>query len=128
MLFRFLQVSEQKIGNVIEKTFKLIVKVVDSKKNSAIKEVNIKIFRIEKEPISPEQWVENLKNGAAFKRLILVASTDNEGIVTVALVAGSYEVKLEAYSLSQICELTQNKELLFIEPKKHLVGMTKIIC
>jgi hypothetical protein len=111
-------VSEQKIVNFTENTYKLIVKVADSKKNP-IKDVNIKIFRIEKEPISPQQWAENLKNGEAFKRLTLVANTDNQGIVTAPLEAGSYEVNLEAYSLSQICELTQNKELLFIEPKKH---------
>jgi hypothetical protein len=111
-------VTEQKIGNFTENTYKLIVKVADSKKN-AIKDVNIKISRIEKEPISPQQWAENLKNGEASRRLKLVASTDKEGIVTAALVAGSYEVNLEAYGLSQICELTQNKELLFIEPKKH---------
>jgi hypothetical protein len=107
------------MGNVIEKTYKLIVKVVDSKKNGAVKDFKIKIFRNEKEPISPELWAENLKNGAAFKRLVLIASTDNEGIVTAELVAGSYEFKLEAYGLSEICELTQNKEILFIEPKKH---------
>jgi hypothetical protein len=106
------------MGNVIEKTYKLIAKVVDSK-NGAVKDVKVKIFRNEKEPISPEQWAENLKNGAAFKRLALFANTDNEGIVTAELVAGSYEVKLEAYGLSEICELTQNKEILFIEPKKH---------
>jgi hypothetical protein len=111
-------VSEQKAVNILEETFQLIIKVVDSK-NRVVKSANIKIFRIEKEPISPMQWAENIKNGAAFKRLMLVSSTGNEGIVSSALVAGTYEVKLEAYGLSQICELTQNKELLFIEPKKH---------
>ena len=108
--------SEQKI----ESFYKLIIKVVDSKKNSAVKNVNVKIFRKEKEPISPEQCAENIKNGAAaFKRLILTASTDNDGIVTAEVAVGSYEVKLEAYGLSEICELTQNREILFIEPKKH---------
>lgn len=111
--------SEQKIDSVIEKTYKLIIKVADSKKSSAIKNVSVKIFRKEKEPISPEQCAENIKNGAAFKRLILIASTDNEGIVTAEVAAGSYEVKLEAFGLSEICDLTQNKEILFIEPKKH---------
>jgi hypothetical protein len=107
--------SEQKI----ESFYKLIIKVVDSKKIGAAKNVGVKIFRKEKEPISPEQWAENIKNGAAFKRLILTASTDNEGIVTTELAAGSYEVRLEAYGLSEICELTQNTEIRFIEPKKH---------
>jgi hypothetical protein len=107
--------SEQKIENF----YKLIIKVVDSKKSGAAKNVGVKIFRKEKEPISPEQYSENIRNGAAFKRLILTASTDNEGIVTAEVAAGSYEVKLEAYGLSEICELTQNKEIRFIEPKKH---------
>jgi hypothetical protein len=112
-------VSEQTIVNVIEKNYNLTVKVVDSKKNDVIKNVSIKIFRNEKEPISPEQFTENIKNGAAFKRLILIASTDNEGIVTAELAAGSYEVNLEAYGLKEICQLDHNKEILFIEPKKH---------
>jgi hypothetical protein len=111
-------VSEQTIVNVIENKYKLTVKVVDFKKN-VIKNVSVKIFRIEKEPISPEQFAENIKNGAAFKRLMLIASTNNEGIVTAELAPGSYEVNLEAYGLREICQLDQNEEILFIEPKKH---------
>jgi len=110
--------SKQKIDSAVEKTYKLIVKV-NSKKNRAVKDINVKILRYEKDPISTEQWVENIKNGAAFKTLILNASTDNEGNVTAELAAGTYEVKLEACGLSEICELTQNKEILLIEPKKH---------
>lgn len=110
--------SGQTIVNVIEKNYKLTVKVVDSKKH-VIKNVSIKIFRNEKDPISPEQYAENIKNGAAFKRLILTANTNNEGLVTAELAPCTYEVKLEAYGLKEICQLDQNKEILFIEPKTH---------
>lgn len=109
--------SEQKIDAAVENIYKLIVKV-NSKKNGALKDINVKIFRDEKDPISTEQWVENIKNGAAFKRLVLVANTDNEGNVTTELPAGSYEIKLETYGLSENCELTQNKEIILVEPKK----------
>lgn len=109
----------QKVEGVLEKTYVLVVKVVNFQKNKPIKNVNIKVFRLEKEPITLKQWAENLKNGTPFKRLILSMKTDNNGNVTAELPEGVYEAKVEEYGLNKVCELTQNAEMLFIEPKKH---------
>ena len=102
----------------MEKTYTLVLKVVNFQKNTPIKNVNVKVFRLEKEPITPKQWAENLKNGSPFKTLILSRNTDNNGNVTAELPEGVYEAKVEKYGLSKVCELTHNVEILFIEPKK----------
>ena len=96
----------------------LVVRVVGSQRNKPIPNVNVKVFRVEKGAITPKQWVENLKNGTPFKTLIISMSTDNNGNVTAELPEGDYEAKVERYGLNQVCELIQNLEILFIEPKK----------
>ena len=111
--------STQKVDNILKKTYVLVVKVVNFQKNKPIKNANIKVFRLEKEPITLTQWTENLKNGAPFKRLMLSMDTDNNGAVTTELAEGSYEAEVEKYGLNKVFELTQNDEILFIEPKKH---------
>ena len=108
----------QKVDPVLEKTYALVVRVVNFQ-NKPIKDVNVKVFRLEKAPITLQQWVENLKNGAPSKRLVLSMNTDYNGNVTAELAMGSYEVKVEKYGLNKVCELTVNDEVLFIEPKKH---------
>ena len=107
------------MDSVLEKTYTLILRVVNFQENKPIKNVNVKVFRLEKEPITVKQWAENLKNGNPFKMLILSMDTDNNGNVTAELTEGSYEVKVEKYGLNKVCELTQNDEVTFIEPKKH---------
>jgi 5-hydroxyisourate hydrolase-like protein (transthyretin family) len=107
------------LNSVLEKTYMLVVRVVNFQKNTPIKNVNVKVFRLEKEPITPKQWAENLKNGTPFKRLILSMNTDNNGKVTAELTEGVYEAKVEKYGLNKVYELTQNNEVLFIEPKLH---------
>jgi hypothetical protein len=104
---------------VLEKTYTLVLKVVNLKKNTPIKNVDIKVFRLEKEPITPKQWAENLKNGTPFKTLMLSMNTDDNGNITGELAEGVYEGRVEKYGLSKVFELTQNYEVLFIEPKKH---------
>ncbi len=107
------------MDSVLEKTYRLIVRVVGSQRNKPIPDVNVKVFRVEKGPITPKQWTENLRNGTPFKTLIISMSTYSDGTVTVELPEGVYEAKVEGYGLNQVCELTQNLEILFIEPKKH---------
>jgi hypothetical protein len=107
------------LDSVLEKTHTLVVKVVDFQRNEPIKNVNVKVFRLEKEPITPKQWAENLKNGTPFTRLIFSKNTGNDGNVIAELTEGVYEVKVEKYGLGTVYELTQNVEVLFIEPKKH---------
>ena len=109
----------QEVAVALEKTYVLVVRVVNFQRNKPIKDVNVKVFRLEKEPITLEQWAENLKNGTPFKRLMLSMNTDDNGNVTAELAEGSYEVKVEKYGLNKVCELTQNDSVLFIEPKKH---------
>jgi hypothetical protein len=46
-------------------------------------------------------------------------NTDNNGNVTAELPEGVYEAKVEKYGLSKVCELKQNDEVLFSEPKKY---------
>ena len=104
---------------VLEKNYVLVVSVVNFQQNKPIKNVNVKVFRLEKEPITVEQWAENIKNGTSFKRLMLSMNTDNDGNVTAELAEGSYEVEVEIYGILKVCELTQNSKVLFIEPKKH---------
>jgi hypothetical protein len=103
----------------LEKTNTLVLKLVNSTKNNPIKDINVKIFKLEKEAITLKQWTENLKNGTPFKRLILSTNTDNNGDVTIDLPEGIYEAIIEKYGLTKICELTKNVEVLFVEPKKH---------
>jgi hypothetical protein len=107
------------LDSFLEKTHTFTVNVVNSKEDKPVKNVNVKVFRLEKESITLKQWTENLKNGTPFKRLILSMNTDNNGDVTAELPAGVYEVKVEEYGLSKDCELKQNVEILFVEPKKR---------
>ena len=109
----------QEIAVALEKTYVLVVRVVNFQRNKPIMNVNVKVFKLEKAPITLQQWTENLKNGASNERLILSMNTDNDGNVTAELADGSYEVKVEKYSLNKTFELTQNERVLFIEPKKH---------
>ncbi len=109
----------QEVAVALEKTYVLVVSVVNFQGNKPIKDVNVKVFRLEKVPITPEQWAENLKNGVPFKRLILSMNTDDNGDVTAELAEGFYEAEVEKYGLNKVCELTQNNRVLFIEPKKH---------
>jgi hypothetical protein len=105
--------------SVLKKTYRLTVRMVDFKENKLIKNVNVKVFRMEQESITLSQWTENLKNGTPFKRLVLSVNTDNNGVVTAELPEGVYEAKVEKYALNKACELNQNSEILFAEPKKH---------
>jgi hypothetical protein len=107
------------LASVLEKIYRFTVKVVDSQRNKLIQDVNVKIFRVEKGPITPKQWAENLRNGTPFKTLMISANTDITGSVKAELPEGVYEAKVEAFGLNQVCELTQNLEALFIEPKKR---------
>jgi hypothetical protein len=107
------------LDSVLEKTYTLVVRVVDFDGNKPIKNVGITVFRDEKEPITLKQWGENLKNGAPFKKLIFSMNTDNRGTITAELPAGDYEVKAEGFDLTKVCGLVQNEEVLFVEPKKH---------
>ena len=107
------------MDSVLEKTYRLIVRVVDYQRNKLIPDVNVKVFRIEKGPITPNQWAENLRNGTPFKTMITSMNTNSNGIVTVELPAGAYETTTEGYGSNQVCELSQDLEILFVEPKKH---------
>jgi hypothetical protein len=106
------------LESVLEKTHTLVARVVNFK-SQPIQNVNVKVFRIEQEPITLKHWAENLKNGTPFKRLMLSMDTDVNGIVTAEFAEGVYEIKVEKYALSKVCELTKNDELLFMEPKVH---------
>ena len=107
------------LDSVLDKTCTLVVRMVNFKENKPIKNVNVKVFRLEQASISLKQWTENLKNGTPFKRLVLSMSTDNNGAVTAELSEGVYEVKVEKYGLNKSCKLTQKDEVLFVESKKH---------
>jgi formylglycine-generating enzyme required for sulfatase activity len=109
----------QKVDVALEKDYRLVVSVVSLQTNKPIKNVNVKVFRLEKTPITLAEWAENLKNGSPFKKLMFSMNTDNNGNVTAELAEGSYEVKVEEYTLSKVCELTHEDRILFIEPKKH---------
>ena len=102
---------------VIDKIYILVVKVINFRK-TPIENAVVKIFRLEKEPISPEQWAENLRNGTSFKRLIFSGKTDASGTATAELISATYEVKVEGYAFAKILDVTQNEEILFVEPKK----------
>ncbi len=111
--------STQIVDSVIEKTYKLVVRAVNFQKDKPIKNVNVKVFKLEKEPITVEQWAENIKNnGAPFKRLMLSKNTDDNGNLTVELGEGVYEIHAENLGLN-VCDLKQDEEILFVEPKKH---------
>jgi hypothetical protein len=107
------------LDSVLEKTYRLIVRVGNFKENKPIKNVNVKVFRIEQESLNLKQWTENLKNGTPFKSLIFSMNTDNNGTVTTELQEGVYEAKVEKYGLSEVWELKKNAEVLFFEPKKR---------
>jgi hypothetical protein len=51
----------------LEKTFVLVVRVVNFQKDKPIKNVNVKFFRLENEPISLKQWGETSKMGLHLK-------------------------------------------------------------
>jgi 5-hydroxyisourate hydrolase-like protein (transthyretin family) len=107
------------VESVLEKTYTLVVKVVDFQRNKPIQNVNVKVFRLEKESITLKQWAENLKNGTPFKRLMISMNTDNRGMVTVELPEGVYETKVEEYGFAKGCSLKQNDEVVCIGPKKQ---------
>ena len=109
----------QKVVVALEKIYMIVVRVVNFQGDKPIKNVNVRVFRLEMEPITLKQWAENLKNGSPFKKLILSMNTDDDGNVSAELAEGSYEVEVEKYGLSKFCELTQNDTVLFNEPKKH---------
>jgi hypothetical protein len=109
----------QKVDVALEKTYLLVVSVVNFQTNKPIADVNIKVFRLEKTPLTISEWTENLKNGDPFSKLMLSMNTDTNGIVTAKLAEGSYEVKVEKYNLSKVCELKQDDRIVFLEPKKH---------
>lgn len=111
--------SSQKVVEVLEKTYRLTIRVVTFQKNVPIENVTVQFFRLEKEAITPQQWAENLKNGSPFKTLMLSMNTDSNGKVTAELPVGVYEAKVEKYGLSKVCELTQNVDAVFFEPKKR---------
>ncbi len=102
----------------LEKTYMIVIKIVDFR-NNPLKDVNVKVFMLIKKPITLEHWGENLKNGSPFKRLMLSLNSDAAGIVTSKLAIGSYEVVVEKFGLTKVCELKQNESLLFAESKKH---------
>ena len=79
----------QEVDIALEKTYMLVVGVVDFQRNKPIKNVNVKVFRLEKAPITLKQYAENLKNGTPFKRLVLSMNTDDNGNVTAELAEGS---------------------------------------
>jgi 5-hydroxyisourate hydrolase-like protein (transthyretin family) len=106
------------LDSVLEKTNTLVVRVVDFQKSKPIQNVKVKVLKIEKS-VTQKQWAENLKNGSPFKSLVLSMNTDNNGAVTVQLPVGTYEAEIEKYGFNRVCELTQNVEVLVIEPKKH---------
>ena len=81
----------QEVDIALEKTYVFVVGVVDFQRNKPIKNVNVKVFRLEKALITLKQYAENLKNGAPFKRLVLSMNTDDNGNVTAELAEGSYE-------------------------------------
>ena len=109
----------QKVDFGLEKTCLLVVNVVDFRSNKPIPNVNIKVIRLEKTPITLAEWTENLKSGNSFKKLMLSMNTDNSGSVTGKFAEGSYEAKVEKYNLSKVCELLHDDRILFMEPKKH---------
>jgi hypothetical protein len=45
---------------------------------------------------------------------MLSKNTDNKGSVTFELAMGSYEVKVEKYGLSKVCELVQDDSVLLL--------------
>ena len=109
----------QEVDIALEKTYVLVVGVVDFQRSKPLKNVNVKVFRLEKAPITLKQYAENLKNGTPFKRLVLSMNTDDDGNVNAELPEGVYEVKVEKYGLDEVCELKRNEEVVFVEPKKH---------
>ena len=103
----------------MEKNYTLVVKVVDFQRNKPIQNVNVKIFRLEKESITLKQWAENLKNGTPFKRLMISMNTDIHGKVTAELPEGVYETTVEKHGFAKMCDLKLNDEVVFTEPKKQ---------
>ncbi len=102
---------------VLEKTCKFFVRVVNFE-NKPVKNVNVKVFRIEKEAIALMQWTKNLKNGTPFKKLILSMNADNNGVITAELPKGVYEAKVEKYGLNKVFELTKNAKFFLLNQKR----------
>ena len=111
--------STLEVAVALEKTYAIVVSVVNFQRNKPIKNVNVKVFKLEKEPITVSQWAENLRNGNPFERLMLSVNTDNDGNVNSQLAKGSYDLEVEIYGLTKVCELTKEDRVLFAEPKKH---------
>ena len=109
----------QEVDAAFEKIYVLNVSVAAFPGNNPINNVNVRVFMLEKAPITLQQWTENLKNGTPFKRLVLSMNTDDNGSVTAKLAEGSYEVMVEKYGLSKVCELTKDEKVVFITPKMH---------
>src|SRR5665648_166311 len=84
-LFRVLHWTHKKLLLLLEKIYVLVVGVVNLQGDKPIKNVNVKVFRLEMEPITLTQWAENPKNGTPFKRLVLSMNTDDNGNVTAEL-------------------------------------------
>ena len=49
---------------------------------------------------------------------MLSKDTDDNGNVTAEFAEGVYEIHVENFGI-KVCELRQNAEILFVEPKKH---------
>jgi hypothetical protein len=105
------------VNNILEKTYKLVIQAVNQR-NKPIKNIGVKVFRAEKNPISIEQWTENLRNGTPFKQLMLATATDENGNIATEQAEGTYEISVETVGL-KTCELSQNTDMVFVEPKKH---------
>ncbi len=105
------------VNTASEKTYMLVIRIASFHGNKPIKSLNIKVFMLEKASITLQQWTENLKNGTPFKRLVLSMTTDNNGLVTAELGAGSYEVVVEKYGLKRACELTKDETIILNAPK-----------
>jgi hypothetical protein len=108
----------EELESVFAKIRTIVARVVNFK-SQPNQNVNIKVFKLENEPITLKQWAENLKNGDPNKTLILSMDTDVNGTITMEVSEGIYEVKVEKYGLSKVCELTKNEDVLFVEPKVH---------
>jgi hypothetical protein len=109
----------KKIDVDSEKTYLLVVKLASFHGNKPIANVNIKVFMLEKAPITLNQWAENLKNGTPFKKLVISMNTEENGNISTNLAEGSYEVEVEKYDLRKVCELTKDENVVFIAPKEH---------
>jgi hypothetical protein len=51
----------QEVAVALEKTYVIVVRVVNFQGDKPIKNVNVRVFRLEMERITLKQWAENLK-------------------------------------------------------------------